>query len=114
MPLTFLLLYYFTSVAHSFGSLLVIFCCIYYFYEFLHYLQPVNLKQESSFWICLGLLFYHCVTLPWFGIMTFYFAVSQRVVKTLFILLNVGNIVLYTFFIIAFLCRLKTPKYTSR
>ncbi len=104
----------FVTFAYTLGTLLIIVCCVYYFFELFHYPKPKNLAREPSFWICLGLLVFYCGTLPYFGMMTFISAVSQRVVKALWVLLDIANIMMYTFFIIAFLCQLKTPKYTSQ
>ena len=104
----------FNSIAYSFSCLLVISFSIFYFFELFRNPQSKRIINEPEFWICLGLLFYYCSTLPVFGVITVFFTVSQRVINILFILLNIMNIILYTFFIIAFLCRVRIRKYISQ
>ena len=104
----------FNSITYSIGCLLIIFFSIYYFFELFRYPQSMELKDEPAFWICLGLLFYYCCTFPLLGLLIFLSAVPRRVLNNLYILLNVMNIVLYTLFIIAFLCRIRIRKYISQ
>jgi len=103
----------FASLEFSLGSVMIIVCCVYYFFELFRYPKPVNLAREPSFWICLGLLIFYCGNLPYIGLMMFFAAVSQRIINALALLLIIVNIVMYTLFIIAFICRLKIGQRVS-
>jgi hypothetical protein len=100
----------FNSISYSLSCLLIVFFCIYYFFEIFRYPQFVNLKNEPSFWICSGLLFYYCCSFPLLGLTTLLETIPRVLVDNIFILLNAMNILLYTLFVIAFLCRIKTQK----
>jgi len=104
----------FTSITYSFGCLFIIFFSIYFFYDLFRNAEPANLTKNSSFWICLALLFYYCASFPLLGLTNFLSNIPLDVLNNLHTLLGVMNILLYTLFIIAFLCRGKTPKYTSQ
>jgi len=103
----------FNSVAYSINCLFIVFFCIYYFLELFRYPKFVNLKNEPAFWICSGLLFYYCCSLPLFGLITLLSGVPQGIIRNLFIIVNVLNILLYTSFAIAFVCRIKIKKSAS-
>lgn len=104
----------YASISYSVGSLLVVIFCIYYFFELFRYPKFVNLVKEPSFWICSGLLFYFCCSFPLLGLTTFLESIPEVLLNHFFILLNVLNISLYSLFIIAFLCRIKTRNYILR
>ena len=103
----------YTSISYSIGSLLVVAFCIFYFFELFHYPKFIRLINEPSFWICSGLLFYFCCSFPLLGLTTLLEFTPPSLVRNAYILLNVMNCLLYTLFIIAFLCRVKIRKYIS-
>jgi len=100
----------FASLETSLGSVMIIVGCVYYFFELFQYPKPVNLAREPSFWICLGLLIFYCGYLPYIGLMMFFASVSQRIINALALLLIIVNIVMYSLFMVAFLCRIKISK----
>jgi len=104
----------FNSITYSFSCLLIVFFCIYYFLEIFRYPKSVNLVKEPSFWICSGLLFYYCCSFPLLGLTTFLTTIPKVLLRNIFFLLNVMNILLYTLFIIAFLCSVRIRKYILR
>jgi len=104
----------FASFTYSLGSMVVIYYSIYYFFELFRNPKSIKLKNEPSFWICLGLLIYYCGTIPWYLLMVFLIKAPRNILNNLYIGIEVLNILLYTFFIIAFVCRVKKPNYTSQ
>jgi len=104
----------YTSISYSFGSLLLVVFCIYYFFELFRYPKFIRLINEPSFWICSGLLFYYCCSFPLLGLTTLLSYTPPLLVRNAYILLIVLNSLLYTLFIIAFLCRIRIRKPISR
>lgn len=104
----------FNSISYSFSCLLIVFFSIYYFLELFRQPKFVNLINEPPFWICSGLLFYYCCSFPLFSLAAFVSTVPQSLLNNLIILVYVINALLYSLFIIAFLCRIRMPKYTSQ
>lgn len=104
----------FHSITYCIGCLLIVIFCIYYFFELFRLSTSVKLKSEPSFWICSGLLFYYCCSLPLLGLVNFLYQIPELLLENIENILNVINVLLYTLFTIAFLCRLRIPKYTSR
>jgi hypothetical protein len=88
------------------GSVLMVFFVFLYFYDLFFKEQAVVLRNNPIFWICIGLLFYYT---GMFSIYAFLHVVSDemkvRYAGLFFILVNVFNIILYSCFTIAFLCR---------
>lgn len=100
----------FSSLNVALGSLIIVVLCIYYFYEL--FLMPhfVNLLQQPSFWICTGLLFFYACSFPVFGFTNFVGSLPRVFRHNFAFLLNVLNLLLYSMFSIAFLCRLRITK----
>ena len=101
----------FHAVTDAIGCLLIVIACIYYFLELFQLSHSVNLLKEPAFWICSGLLFFYSCTFPIYGAANFIIQLPNVIVKNLAAVLDVMNILLYSSFAIAFLCRLKVRKY---
>lgn len=102
----------YTSISYSFGSLLVVVFSIYYFFELFRYPKFIRLVKEPSFWICSGILFYYCCSFPLLGLTTLLsYNTTPLLIRNAYIILSVLNCLLYTLFIIAFLCRSRIGKY---
>jgi hypothetical protein len=104
----------FNSITYSLSCLLIVFFSIYYFLELFRYPKAVKLINQPAFWICSGLLFYYCCSFPLLGLTNFLGEFPAVLLNNVYIFLNVMNILLYTLFIIAFLCRIKMPRYISQ
>ena len=106
--------YRFNSITYSLSCLLIVSFCIYYFLELFRKPKSIKLTTEPSFWICSGLTFYYCCSLPLFGLATFLSEIPRTLLKNIFLIINVMNILLYTLFIISFLSTIKIQKTASR
>lgn len=102
----------FHTISYSIGCLLVVYCCVYYFFELFQLNQTIKLKNNPAFWICSGLLFFYCCSFPLYGLINFWDDISKLVVRNFGNIASILNIFLYSLFTIAFLC-IRTPKYTS-
>jgi hypothetical protein len=103
----------FHSVTYATGCLLMVGFCIYYFFELFRFPKSVNLRNNPSFWICCGLLFFYCCSFPLFGMANLLSSISRLIIVNFMNIINVLNIFLYSLFTIAFLCIIKTRKYIS-
>ena len=102
----------FHSVTYALVCLLIVAFCIYYFYELFKRPKSVKLKNNPAFWICSGLLFFYCCGFPLFGLANYLSNISPLIIKNFYSIVIILNIFLYSLFTIAFLCRIKTRKYT--
>ena len=103
----------FHTGSYAIGCLLIVAVCVYYFFELFKLPKSVKLKNNPAFWICSGLLFFYCCGFPLYGMFNFLSGISKLIIKNFHAIIIILNIFLYSLFTIAFLCRLKTRKYTS-
>lgn len=86
-----------------------LFCIIFaarYLYELFTADQMVDFQNCSEFWIAAGIMFYSCCELPITGIVNFWSKNYHELTLKLFSVLDVLNIIMYSIFAYAFLCRL--------
>lgn len=95
------------------GSLLIVLAAIYYFYELFQSEKSVDLVREPSFWISSGLLFFYSCSFPLFSLVSHFYSPSNKIINYLASLSSLLNILLYSSFIIAFLCRIRIRKFSS-
>lgn len=100
----------FHTITYAIGCLVIVFCAVYYFYETLFRPTPVTLVRMPDFWICSGLLFYYAVSFPIYGFTNFVMSLPHALLKNFNLFIQILNIILYTMFSIAFLCRFKVTK----
>jgi len=100
----------FNSFTYSIGCLLIIGSCIYYFYELFLMPHSVNLLRQPPFWICTALLFFYAFTYPIYGLSNLMASLPTHLIIIIGRILDSLNILLYSFFSIAFLCRLRIQK----
>ena len=98
----------FNSLTYSLGCLFIVSFCVYYFLELFRRPKSIKLALEPSFWICSGLLFYYCCSFPLFGLITVFFEIPKAMIRSILFIVDVLNALLYTLFIIAFVCKIKT------
>ena len=102
----------FHTVTYAIGCLLVVAGCVYYFLELFRFPKSIKLVNTPAFWICSGLLFFYCCGFPLYGFTNMLSGISLMIIENFMAIITILNIFLYSLFTIAFLCRLKTRKYT--
>lgn len=100
----------FHTITYSFGCLLIVAACIYYFFELFRLPKHVKLVNNPAFWICSGLLFFYCCGFPLYAFLNFW-ARFKWMISNFKSIINILNIFLYSLFTIAFLCS-RTRKFT--
>lgn len=103
----------FHTITFSLGGFFIVMTTIVYFLELFHFDKPVDLVREPSFWICSGLLFFYACTFPLYALVNFFKDPSNIIIKNIASIFAVVNILLYSSFIIAALCRIRTRKSLS-
>jgi hypothetical protein len=104
----------FHSITYSLGCLLIVTCAIYYFFELFQSPSSIRLTKEPSFWISSGLLFYYCCSLPFIGLTGLLSTMPKIFLNNVYYILIGINVLLYSLFTIAFLCKIPIRKYISR
>lgn len=97
----------FNSVNYSLGCLLIVLYCVSFFYELFTLPESVDLIREPSFWIISGLLFHYSTSFPLMGMLNFLSGLPPFLMEGLYLWLTWTNILLYSLFTIAFLCRIR-------
>jgi uncharacterized membrane protein YhaH (DUF805 family) len=100
----------FHTITFALGGLLVVALCVFYFFELFLRPQTVSLTRNPDFWICSGLLFYFSCSFPIYGMANNLSRMPRFIIVNFNAILNLLDILLYTSFVIAFLCRLKIRK----
>lgn len=100
----------FHTITVCLGCLLIVMATVTYFFELFQFDKPVDLVREPSFWICSGLLFFYACTFPLYALVNFFKDPSNIIIKNIASIFAVVNILLYSSFIIAALCRIRTRK----
>jgi hypothetical protein len=102
----------FHSLTYSIGSFCIVAICSYYFLELFQLSHSVDLVREPGFWICSGLIFFFSCSFPIFGTINMLNSLPKVLINNIGVLLAILNILLYTLYSIAFLCRNNIKKYT--
>ena len=106
-------IYGFPALNLAIGCLLIVTICIYYFFELFQLPHSVALTRQPGFWICSGLLFFYSCSFPLIAPINLIKALPPFVLKNFVTIINILNVLLYSSFTIAFLCRLRTRNSTS-
>ena len=93
------------------ANTMLVFLSLAFFHQVLMDKKIIVLYKASEFWIMLGIFFYYSGTLPFF--LFFDYLTKQRsVVVHSYLYINDSlNLLMYTFFIIAYLCKPQIQKY---
>lgn len=96
-----------------FGSGIVIFCSTFYFIQEHNRKIPMRVSLSPLFWIAVGALFLHSVSLPYFIFINHLSRTNIPLAMALFNILLVLNILMYSIYLIAFLCKNPAPRKLS-
>jgi hypothetical protein len=66
--------------------------------------------KEPAFWICSGLLFFYTCSFPLFGLWNHLHGLPRIILRNLAAVMQFLNVLLYSLFSIAFLCRIRIQK----
>lgn len=100
----------FHTVTYSLGCVLIIAPSIYYFYELFRLPKLISLMREPSFWIVSGLLFFYCCSFPYFAFTGLLYDAAPFIMNNFSMIISILNILLYSLFTIAFICRIRVRK----
>jgi hypothetical protein len=75
--------------------------------------QTVNLLRQPAFWICTGLLFFYTCSFPIYGLFNYLNRAPLIIKKNIGVIILLLNVLLYSSFTIAFLCRIRVKNSTS-
>lgn len=103
----------FHTMTYSIGCLLIVIVSMYYFYELLQVPRSIDLKKEPAFWIAAGLLFFYICTLPILGVLNYLFSFPGVIARSLEEIISILNVLLYSLFTIAFICRISFRRSMS-
>lgn len=102
----------FHTMSYTLGCLLIIGLCIIYFVDIFQNPQATSLLKLPAFWVCTAIMFSYCCTFPFFGLLNFFDTVPKIIFNNLRRILSLINILSYTLFTIAFLCRIRIRRST--
>lgn len=100
------------TVTYSLGCLLVVACCIFYFLQLFMQKNHGKLMTSPPFWICFALLLYYSSSFPLIGLINYWKGISRFLIDNFALIVDILHIILYSLLTIAFLCRIRTRKYT--
>lgn len=96
-----------------FGGLIAVVFAAAYFIQELNRKVPFPVQGQPIFWISLGVLIFHSVSLPNFIFINYLSRNNLPLAIALFNILLLLNILMYSFYLIAFLCLKPIPKKLS-
>jgi hypothetical protein len=102
----------FHTMTYSIGCFIIVVISIYYFYELFQVPRSIDLKREPAFWVVAGLLFFYICTLPILGALNYIISFPPVITASLEPII-ILNILLYSLFTIAFLCRINFRRFMS-
>jgi hypothetical protein len=81
-----------------------------FYYQLFTNPEDVDLKTCPEFWIATGLIIFYTCNLPYIGMLNFLVKNYLSLAKTFLVVLKILNILMYSLFTYAFLCRIPTKK----
>jgi hypothetical protein len=103
----------FHTMSYTLGCILVIALCIIYFIEIFQNPQATSILKLPAFWVCTAIMFSYCCTFPFFSMLNFFETVPKIIFNNLRRIFSIVNILSYTLFTIAFLCRIRIRRSIS-
>lgn len=99
-------LYTWNSYSLIAGSLLSIYLSVSYLQNYLPNKEFVKLQADPVFWISTGVLLFYLIELPYISLLNYLNTHFLALSKQLLIIPKILNMVMYSLFTIAFLCRI--------
>jgi hypothetical protein len=93
------------------GSLLNIYLSVSYFQNLLPNKELIKFQSDPVFWISVGVLIFYLVELPYISLLNYLNSNFLILSKQLLMILKILNMLMYSLFTIAFLCRISLRKY---
>ena len=98
----------FHTITFGISSIIVICYCIYYYYQLFIFPTANTLQKQMSFWVVTAIMFDFTCGFPIFCLNNIYYnKVSEKIWPIIVYFNNIINIIFYSLFIIAFLCKIK-------
>ncbi len=98
----------FHTITFGVSSILVIITCIYYYYQLFVYPSISTLYKQMEFWVVTAIMFDFTCGFPIFCLNNIYYnAVSKKIWPIIIDFNDIINIIFYSLFITAFLCKIK-------
>lgn len=80
--------------------------CIFYFHTLFKKITKINILKDPSFWVVGGLIFYSTLSLPFYGLNSYIkYQIPPLISINILAVSNILIIVMYLFFIKAYLCK---------
>ncbi len=119
-PIFWVVLMYFQDIrlfqTYSFivGSILLLILCFLYLLNEYRSSSTESLFKNPNLWICLGLLFYYSLNLPFIGLYNWINSISSHFALTYFYICVIGSSILLSLLTLtAFICNLRNKKFGS-
>jgi hypothetical protein len=90
------------TIIFAYGATVIF--TLFYFHHVVKQETLVKLTREPAVWISLGLFLYHAVTLPFFIFFNYLLTEQPALANTYLEINDALNIIMYTLFLISFLC----------
>lgn len=95
------------------GGTITVICALIYCYQLLTSLEDMAIGQHNEFWIALGIIIFYACQVPFMGIYNFLQVNYPALIIKFQMGLQITNIVMYSLFTYAFLCKkINIMKYT--
>ena len=106
-------IYRFNSYPFLVGSLFTVILSIAYYYQLITASDDIRLRTHPEFWIATGLILFYASYLPAYSTSEVLFKISTEVLNDLFLMAQSVSLIMYATFLMAFLCKLTTPRSSS-
>jgi hypothetical protein len=103
-------LYKWNSYVAATGSLFCILFSVFYFYQVFAQVEPVRFATKAELWIAIGLFVFYSINLPYIGMLNFLSNAYREFANKLLVVLQISNILMYSLFTYAYVCRMSIRK----
>lgn len=91
------------------GAVFTVMAAVFQYYELFNAEKLVHLSSSAEFWIATGMLLFYAANLPYLGALNFIIRhYDKKIGDSLNVILQILNILMYSFFTYSYVCRYKT------